>query len=888
MTDVELDDNQSTYDTNRPNVKAYISVGNKFIDAVWRSSIEIPLTGAQGMIQIVLKETGVVEKKLGSISMPISGFLDAERNTTFSHWVTLFDYIEDDEYDGDLGYDDEERPRAYIRYSVTGDVAKSPKDGAKKVTTTREEIKEGSKRIVTTTTKTSTITQSYSRPEQAEPQPEKLRVAAQQVERIDNILVQDRSDADRYSVRTLEGDLRADTKELVGDLKDHQSSIFKEEDHRSKTLGHLEKLHKELTGEHIQDQITGFQIERKEKDIVVDYEIRKAAFGEHQDALKSRIGDVDLATSQTKVEYTTLKNINTDSAKEAAQQEDIKRSGLSKDSVDLRKENQTLRNDTNTSNSTLSSESNGTNDLVNKHNDVVNAYNDTIDKFNKLLHDVESARNQSSHEVDRVKGEIEDEDFNYVALTKERDHTTHAVSALSTSADSLKKRLATLQTKYNQFIGDLTTITTKQEQEAQELQKRLASNGDSVQKLSSELKDKFRNIDGLHDEVDKENATNLNAKLRILIDELLHHDGKRRASQEDLENAQTGWSVKLRLFIDEASRRSRETARQKRVHEIEKNINKIDQLTREIHALHTETERLETKVFTDTHRDITDEELRREIESITLKARWAQDERTHSYQELEKLLQILRECDIREFQESEISGLRNEINEIRRILVEKNREISQLESEIAVCDRKIQELLELISLKNQEISELNAILNQRLAYIKALQSKLGTKKYTVVKGGDDVDRMLADFLEMFGTKIPIVRLGNGFYLFGTRKIYAKIMNGKLVVRVGGGYMTIEEFVRTYEEPELNKLYKLAEKYGVESIYDLDLEEITGIYADDKGGQRAAGGRSPVGSRSPGRSPTNQSFKKTAGASMNGSNRSPKLSATQISNARRLG
>ena len=37
--------------------------------------------------------------------------------------------------------------------------------------------------------------------------------------------------------------------------------------------------------------------------------------------------------------------------------------------------------------------------------------------------------------------------------------------------------------------------------------------------------------------------------------------------------------------------------------------------------------------------------------------------------------------------------------------------------------------------------------------------------------------------------VPIRRMEPGFYLFGTRKIYAKVLNNKLVVRVGGGYMS---------------------------------------------------------------------------------------------------
>lgn len=56
-----------------------------------------------------------------------------------------------------------------------------------------------------------------------------------------------------------------------------------------------------------------------------------------------------------------------------------------------------------------------------------------------------------------------------------------------------------------------------------------------------------------------------------------------------------------------------------------------------------------------------------------------------------------------------------------------------------------------------------------------------------------------------GIDLPITRLGGGFYMFGTKKIYAKIMNGKLLVRVGGGFMGIDEFIHTYVDTEQQKL-----------------------------------------------------------------------------------
>ena len=46
-------------------------------------------------------------------------------------------------------------------------------------------------------------------------------------------------------------------------------------------------------------------------------------------------------------------------------------------------------------------------------------------------------------------------------------------------------------------------------------------------------------------------------------------------------------------------------------------------------------------------------------------------------------------------------------------------------------------------------------------------------------------------------------------MFGTKKIFAKILNSKLVVRVGGGFMGIDEFINTYGESELLKMKRMS-------------------------------------------------------------------------------
>jgi len=64
----------------------------------------------------------------------------------------------------------------------------------------------------------------------------------------------------------------------------------------------------------------------------------------------------------------------------------------------------------------------------------------------------------------------------------------------------------------------------------------------------------------------------------------------------------------------------------------------------------------------------------------------------------------------------------------------------------------------------------------------------------VAKRGCAIDELWAQHLNKANIEVPVKRTGIGKYIFGTKNITAKITNGKLMVRVGGGYMTADEFI----------------------------------------------------------------------------------------------
>lgn len=60
--------------------------------------------------------------------------------------------------------------------------------------------------------------------------------------------------------------------------------------------------------------------------------------------------------------------------------------------------------------------------------------------------------------------------------------------------------------------------------------------------------------------------------------------------------------------------------------------------------------------------------------------------------------------------------------------------------------------------------------------------------------GDLVDQALAEFVNAKQVPVKFIRQDGGNYIFGTCKVYIKLENSKLLAKVRGGFMAIEEFV----------------------------------------------------------------------------------------------
>ena len=186
-----------------------------------------------------------------------------------------------------------------------------------------------------------------------------------------------------------------------------------------------------------------------------------------------------------------------------------------------------------------------------------------------------------------------------------------------------------------------------------------------------------------------------------------------------------------------------------------------------------------------------------------------------------EIVELQHEIDINILEIEQKSAI---IRELQMILQEKKEHYKQLKKEIQEIEAQCEELQIILKQKEDELETLEDVLRDKEVIIEGLEKTLGEKApvltdadkakretsnnfYKAVQG-DIVDELLAKYINSMEVAVPVRRLGEGFYLFGTRKIYAKVLNNKLVVRVGGGFMSFTEFIDTYAMVELKKINEL--------------------------------------------------------------------------------
>ena len=124
--------------------------------------------------------------------------------------------------------------------------------------------------------------------------------------------------------------------------------------------------------------------------------------------------------------------------------------------------------------------------------------------------------------------------------------------------------------------------------------------------------------------------------------------------------------------------------------------------------------------------------------------------------------------------------------------------MADLEEKLYQSNRNCLDLLKRLREQEEEIAALKG-------YILELKARVAI--YIPIKE-DPVDLKMAEYINNYPDrtrlKIMFMRESSGVYAFGTKRINVEVQQDRIKVRVGGGYLSIDEFIDQYTPTEVEK------------------------------------------------------------------------------------
>ena len=157
-------------------------------------------------------------------------------------------------------------------------------------------------------------------------------------------------------------------------------------------------------------------------------------------------------------------------------------------------------------------------------------------------------------------------------------------------------------------------------------------------------------------------------------------------------------------------------------------------------------------------------------------------------------------------QEDQNKSIQTSREELQTELTNASEYINDLESKFYQSRVECLELLRQLKERENMCQDYLAQIENLQNYIIDLKSRIAV--YIPVKN-DKIDKKIAEYINNYPErqklKIMFMRESDGVYQFGSKRVMVKIDNDKINIRVGGGFLSIDEFLDQYTPEELQKL-----------------------------------------------------------------------------------
>jgi len=424
--------------------------------------------------------------------------------------------------------------------------------------------------------------------------------------------------------------------------------------------------------------------------------------------------------------------------------------------------------------------------------------------------------------VEQLKARLEEyknNSDNYENIIKDKDEEIKELkevneelkSKLRTQADSFRNEFSVKSQLWESEKNSLKKCLEEYVSEMESLRRRLKETEDELLKkvqLEEELKEKVKFISSLEAIINEEKTSNeaLKKKIAKLEEELnkVKREAKEMKDQyTELQKRATIYEEKIKKITIELNVTTNKL--KEKESDIKHKENKSKENQNEIEALKEKLKESDARVA-----ELENEQKKwnERLDDMAQKAKDIESWRLRSKNKDEKL----QEISIKLIQQNKLS------REFEIQLGKMQDELNKAKNDLGTTATENEELRRELAQRNKEIENLNSLL-ANCKQSEPEDSKLTQGLYTSDKS-DKIDQMFALYINAVRCPVKLKRIGEGQYIFGTKKIFAKIQNEKLVIRVGGGYMMIEDFLTTYTAQELSKMKRNERNAANEAELDL--------------------------------------------------------------------
>ncbi|CAI2359822.1 unnamed protein product [Moneuplotes crassus] len=477
----------------------------------------------------------------------------------------------------------------------------------------------------------------------------------------------------------------------------------------------------------------------------------------------------------------------------------------------------------------------GATDTLNMKFGLEEKYSSAKGDFENFISEAEEGKKRIDDELANLRHKISQKKNENNVLHKDVNDNESQINKLNDEITRLSRDIEQLKKKNENNIKSLEDDRSRAENDLIDTNKKTADLKHEIAKLKILIEKTRNEIDYLTSEKDKARGQGYQRKIDEFNNVITESERRTKKLKDELGTLNNEWKDK----VTKTSKLASSSIGRGEGEEVAKRIRllttELNNKNKELESLRSQKSTLEREVADDgSGLDDKINKQRDQLDELNRKYLASLEEKNGINEELTEQVRKLLDLNFVIQKNSEqIAIAKQEIEFLRKEIEQKSKLVGDLEYEVEQRRNLIIDLREEIAEKNliideleqprDEIDTIEMLIKEKDDIIRELEAQIRNRsirtKSTIKEtirvessssgftpdSGDNVDVMLHDYIQGAEHSIPFKKLGGGHYMFGTKKIYAKIMNGNLVVKVGGGFMSIEEFIEAYGESELEKV-----------------------------------------------------------------------------------